>query len=156
MPRSKLSCLALAATLAGCSNPEGTIKKEPAEPRSSMVGLYERAGVPDEPSRLCISRQGDELRFGLKSSWEGPQNCMMKGRVGQDGSVLSLLIDGAPDCSLTARVERGELSLSEPKGSECDYYCGANTDLGEGAFVKTGSRAADIAKAVDLVGEPMC
>lgn len=156
IPRWKLARLALVATLAGCSDPDGAIEKEPVEPRSSIVGLYERAGIPDEPSRLCISRREDGLRFGLKSSWEGPQNCMMKGRVRQEGPALVLLIDGAPDCSLTARVEQGGLSLGEPKGSECGYYCGANTDLGEGAFTWAGSRTTDIAKAVDLVGEPLC
>lgn len=159
MPRPMppfLLCLAFLPALAACSEAAAPSEGEPAGESSPVVGLYERAGIPDEPSRLCIKSDGGDLRFGLKSSWEGPENCMMKGAIRQAGSALTFVIDGNPQCTLTGRVSGNALTLATPEGAECSYYCGRNTDLGQGAFAKAGSSASDVAKAVDLVGDPLC
>lgn len=141
--------------LAACSQPAEKTEPKVAKP-DTPVGLYERAGVPDKPSRICIAGQGDEMRFGLNSSYEGPESCTATGSVRESGSVLTLVIDGNPACALAASLTGTGLTLDRPEGTECGYYCGGNTDLNEGPFEKVGDTEADARKAIDLVGEPLC
>ena len=141
--------------LTACSEPAEKAVV-PAIAGDSVAGLYERAGVPDKPSRICIAGEGADLRFGLNSSYEGPESCTAKGRVRRAGSAVRLLIDGEPACSLSATVTATGLTLNRPEGPECSYYCGGNTGLDEGEFAKVGSTQADTKKAVDLVGDPLC
>ena len=152
MPRPTLL---LIFALAGCS--EAADRPAAADRRTaSVVGLYERAGVPDRPSQICVSADEEQLRFGLRSSYEGPENCMMKGRVEQAGSALRLRIDGDPACSVSGTITATGLTLAQPQGAECSYYCGRNTDLDGGDFAKVGGTEADARKAVDIAGEPLC
>lgn len=139
--------------LIGCSEPEPS---RPTSGASPIVGLYERAGVPDRPSRICIVGQGAQTRFGLNASYEGPESCTAKGRVQSTGPVLTFAIDGDPACRLAATKTATGLLLNAPEGRECAYYCGRNTGLDAGPFEKVGDTEADARKAVDLVGEPLC
>lgn len=148
--------LILLLALAACSKPAAQAPEAPETRGSSLVGLYERAGIPDEPSRICIAADGDTHRFGLKSSYEGPESCMAKGRVRRSGARLTLAIDGHPACALTATITATGLTLGEPEGPECGYYCGRNTGLDGGPFEKVGATEADARKAVDIAGEPLC
>lgn len=147
----------LLAALAACSDAGTAPGEAPAKVvGSSIVGLYERAGIPDQPSRICIIADGEGHRFGYKSSYEGPQNCSAKGRVVRSGSTLEFAIDGDPACSLSATVTATGLMLGKSEGPECSYYCAANAELEPGPFEKVGSSATDARRAVDLVGEPLC
>lgn len=99
------------------------------------------------------------MRFGLNTSYEGPESCTAKGTVRQAGSSLTLLIDGNPACSLKATTTTTGLALDSAEGPECAYYCGTNTGFNPGAenpFDKVGATQGDARKAVDLVGEPLC
>lgn len=143
--------------LAACSEPAQDAG--PPMASNSPVGLYERSGVPDRPSRICIAGQGAAMRFGVNTSYEGPQSCTAKGTVRQAGASLTLLIDGNPACSLKATATATGLSLDSAEGPECAYYCGTNTGFDPGAqnaFAKVGSTEADARRAVDLVGDPLC
>ena len=142
--------------LAGCSEPLQESSAAPATTMPSIIGLYERAGVPDRPSRICIAGQAEDRRFGLNSSYEGPQSCTAKGSVRQTGAALTLVIDGDPACRLSAVATATGLTLNAPEGDECGYYCGAHTDLDAGKFGKVGETEADARKAVDIVGESLC
>lgn len=141
--------------LAACSQPAEKTQSKVTD-ADAPVGLYERAGVPGKPSRICIAGQGGEMRFGLNSSYEGPESCTAKGRVRQAGSALTLVIDGNPACTLSANLTGRGLTLNRPEGAECSYYCGGNSGLDEGPFEKVGDTEAAARKAVDLVGEPLC
>lgn len=141
--------------LVACSDPvENGVAPVPGT--SPLIGLYERAGVPHRPSQICITGEGAETRFGLNSSYEGPQSCTAKGRVTRAGSVLTFLIEGDPACSLKARLTPTGLALDKPQGAECDYYCARDTELEPGLFEKMGNSRVEARKAVDLVGEPLC
>jgi len=148
--------LTILLALAACSKPAADSPDVRASQGSSLVGLYERSGIPDEPSRICVTANGTEHRFGLKSSYEGPESCMAKGSVRQAGSELTLSIDGDPACSFSATVTETGLTLREPRGPECSYYCGTNTGLDGGPFEKVGATEADARKATDIAGEPLC
>lgn len=148
--------LLLPLLLSACSKPADEDAATPARAASPLVGLYERAGVPDEPSRLCIVGDGGSLRFGLRSSYEGPESCTMEGRIEAAGARLTLRIDGAPACALSATVAEDGIELGEPRGAECSYYCGRNTTLDRGRFARVGTGEAAARRAVDIAGEPLC
>lgn len=151
--RNPLVLMLLAA--AGCSS-----QAREAEPRAAatgaLTGLYERAGVPDQPSRICIAGEGSKTRFGLNASYEGPESCTARGRMRSAGSALTFAIDGDPACRLTGTKTATGLVLNQPEGPECEYYCGRNTTLDSGPFEKVGSTERDAGRVVDIGGDPLC
>lgn len=153
MPRSTLPFLLM---LAACSDaPEGA--EAPAAPAgASLAGLYERAGAGGTPDRACVTGEGEDARFVIVTAGTGAANCTARGRVAREGSALRLLIDGAPACTLTATADAGGLTLAEPEGAECAYYCGEGASLTPGVFAKLGSTEADARRVVDVAGESLC
>lgn len=141
--------------LAGCSE-----AAEQAEPvtvaASSLVGLYERAGVGAVPDRICMTGQGGDTRFGLVTRSEGSATCTAEGAVTRNGPALTLAIDGAPACTLRATTTTGGLTLAAPEGAECAYYCGAGAVLAPGDFIKVSGTERDARKTVDVAGEALC
>ena len=153
MPRPIMLAL---LPLAACADAPGGDGAPAATAPTSLVGLYERAGVPGRPSRICIGGAPGAERFGISTSYEGPQSCTAMGRVRRERSKLTLLIDGDPACSLSATVTGAGVTLDDASGPECPYYCGADTRFDPGPFAKVGSTAADARRAVDVAGEPLC
>lgn len=152
--RNWVPAVMLPLLAAGCSGGKEAVPPRPVT--DTLAGLYEGSGTPATPRRICIAGNGPEARFGLNSSYEEPESCTAKGRVSRAGAKLTLVIDGDPACTLSATVTRTGLTLDKAQGPECGYYCGRNTVMTFGAFQKVGTSAADIGKAVDIAGEPLC
>lgn len=153
--RRSMPLILLAVLVAGgCSQAEE--KAAPAAVSASGVaGLYERAGRTGGPDRLCLSGQGDDLRFGLVTGSDGPGNCTARGTAVRRGTTLRLRIDGAPACTLAWTVTEAGVTLDAAQGAECDYYCGEGAVLTPGLFAKAGA-SEEVGKAVDIAGEPLC
>lgn len=146
--------LLLPILLVACSQPSGDATA-PASRSASIAGLYERVAPGDVIDRICLTAD-KPARFGLSIPGEGAVSCTARGEVSAQGAKLALRIDGAPACDLRATTTAAGLTLDTAEGRECAYYCGSTASLTPGAFTRTGTSAADIRKAVDLVGDPLC
>lgn len=125
-------------------------------PASTLTGLYEKSTGAGAPDRICLTSNGDALRFGLVTGGAGPGRCTAIGAVVRDGADLALRIDGAPACGLRAATTTAGLSLEAPVGAECAYYCGGDAELTSGEFRRVATSQADIRKVVDVAGEALC
>ena len=103
-----------------------------------------------------MTGDGNDARFAIVTAGEGTSNCTARGRVARTGSALQLTIDGAPACTLRTTAGADGLTLAEPEGGECAYYCGDGAAFTPGAFAKVGATRADTRRVVDVVGEPLC
>lgn len=146
--------LLLPMLLAACSQPTEDAAP-PASRLTSIAGLYERAASGDVIDRICLTAE-KPARFGLSIPGEGTAGCTARGEVSAQGAKLALRIDGAPACDLRVTTTAAGLTLEAARGRECAYYCGPGASMIPGAFIRTGTSAADIRKVADLVGEPLC
>lgn len=143
--------------VSGCSAADEQAPAAAAEVGASgLAGLYERARTSGEPAQLCLAAEGSGFRFGLMTRSDGPANCTARGTVEGQGGTLTLRIDGAPACDISAAAGGGGVTIEAISGGECSYYCGVGAELTSGTFVKAGSSPADLRKVVDAAGETLC
>jgi hypothetical protein len=124
-------------------------------PGSSLVGLYE-SGPRSRPNQLCITQRGDTPQFGLIVWGENMRSCAGVGTVERSGDRLTLTMTGDSACRIEARIAGAAVTLPSSVPDGCAYYCGAGAHLEDIALRRTGSTAADAAKAKDLAGDPLC
>jgi hypothetical protein len=126
-----------------------------AQSRSSLVGLYE-SGPRSRPNQLCIVQRGDTPQFGLLVWGENLRSCSGAGTADTDGDRLVLTMTGDSACRIEARVAGGAVTLPDKVPEGCAYYCGAGARLQGTTFRRSGTTAADAARARDLAGDPLC
>ena len=146
------AALALLIALSGCSgspeNASGDV--------SDLPGLYE-SGVGPRRNQLCLVERDGATRFGL-IAWarQGDNSCTGKGRATRDGERLSLAMQGDESCRIEARIEGGRVTLPTSLPQGCAYYCGPGAQMTGARFERSRGSTEDAARAVDLVGDPLC
>jgi hypothetical protein len=166
-------CLVILALLAGCgregdqpaadeampAGAEGTSDvgraKAAPEAANSLTGLYE-GGPAGQRNQLCMVEKAGKTQFGLVVWGANMRNCSGAGTAKRDGGSLRLSMAGDETCEIEARMEGGRISLPSSAPSGCGYYCAPGTRFTGAVFTRSGSTAADAAKAKDLAGDPLC
>jgi len=162
------SALGLALLLAGCGSGTGgggnvaapadaaeqTVKA--AVQTATLTGLYE-GGTGPQRNQLCILDRGTgDSRFGLVV-WGGAESsCSGAGSAVREGNVLRLTMEGDQPCAVAGSIEGARLTFRGSVPAGCAYYCGAGASMAGAAFDKVGGTAEDAARALDLVGDPLC
>lgn len=131
--------LALALLLAACSN-------EPAEP-SLTTGTFAGEGR----DRLCIAGEPGNYRGGLIAFGSGDINCSASGRIEGQGGQLALVPRGEGACRIPLAIDGNIIRIGDVPAA-CSYYCGPGATMAGKSF----NRSDMGAKAVDLVGDPLC
>ncbi|MEA3061113.1 MAG: hypothetical protein QOJ94_894 [Sphingomonadales bacterium] len=124
-------------------------------PASGLVGLYE-SGPRSRPNQLCVTQRGDTPQFGLIVWAENMRSCSGAGTVERSGAGLTLTMTGDSACRIEARIVGGVVILPGKVPEGCAYYCGAGAHLEGVTLRRTGTTAADAARAKDLAGDPLC
>jgi hypothetical protein len=122
---------------------------------ASLLGLWQSGGGK-QPNQLCVVKHGDTPQFGLVVWGANMRSCSGAGTITRSGDRVSLTMTGDSACKIDARLERGKLVLPASLPQGCAYYCGANAKLENVAFTRIGSSPADVARAKDLAGDPLC
>jgi hypothetical protein len=147
------------AAPAGSGDPAASRSRPPTEPRTSagtrLAGLYE-GGSGDRKNQMCIVEKGGDAQFGLLV-WGGDlHSCSGAGRAVRKGDRLTLTMTGDETCSIEAGIEDGNVTLPGKLPLGCAYYCGAGATMAGASFTRAGSSEADIGKARDIAGDPLC
>lgn len=127
----------------------------PADSGARLTGLYE-GGSGAQKNQMCIVEKGGEAQFGMLV-WGGNQHsCSGAGRAVRKDGRLTLTMTGDETCTIDASLKDGVVTLPESLPLGCAYYCGARASFGGASFTKSGSSAADVKKAADIAGDPLC
>jgi hypothetical protein len=122
---------------------------------SSLAGYYE-GGSAAAPNQLCVVEKGGDAQFGIVVWGANLSACSGAGTVERDGDRLRLRMTGDQACTIAARLRGGAITVEGPTAASCSYYCGARVGFEGTSFARKGSTAADIAKARDPAGDPLC
>jgi hypothetical protein len=127
----------------------------PAAGGGTLAGLYE-GGSGAQKNQMCIVEKGREAQFGLLV-WGGNQHsCSGAGRAVRRGDRLTLTMTGDETCTIEAGLKNGVVTLPTTLPLGCAYYCGARASFAGASFRKSGSSEADVKKATDIAGDPLC
>ena len=122
---------------------------------SRLTGLYQ-SGSGDRKNQMCIVEKGGDSEFGLLV-WGGDlHSCSGAGRAVRKGSTLTLTMTGDETCTIQASLKDGVVELPATLPLGCAYYCGARASFAGARFTKSGSSQADVKKATDVAGDPLC
>ena len=119
------------------------------EPALSELTVGTFAG--EGRDRLCIAGEPGAYRAGLIGYGQGDINCSASGRLEQADDQWALVPTGEGECRIPLEIEDNVIRVGQPP-AVCAYYCGPGANLGG----KTYNRSDMGAKAVDLVGDPLC
>jgi hypothetical protein len=120
-----------------------------------LTGLYE-GGAGAQKNQMCIVEKGRDAQFGL-IVWGGNlHSCSGAGRAVREGDRLTLTMAGDETCTIAATIEEGSVTLPAIVPTGCAYYCAARATLAGARFTRVGTSAADVKKARDIAGDPLC
>ena len=122
---------------------------------NTLTGLYE-SGSGDQKNQLCMVEKGSATQFGLIAWGADMHSCAGAGTAVRTDDRLTLTMTGDSSCTIQARFEDGKIILPGTLPEGCAYYCGARASMANVDFSRTGTTAADAAKAKDLAGDPLC
>ena len=127
----------------------------PAQP-AGLAGLYE-GGSPPRRNQLCMTEDGETLRFGLVVWGAGRNSCSGIGTATRERDRLRLAMAGDEACRIEATLGTdGAVTLPARTPAGCAYYCGAGASLADVRLERAGGGPRAAARARDLVGEPLC
>lgn len=154
-----LLLLPLCACGSGGEEPGNNLVSEPpakAVQTARLTGLYEGGAAPQRNQMCIIDRPAGDAQFGLVV-W-GPQqrSCSGSGQAVRQGNLLRLTMTGDETCVIEARIEGTRVTLPQTLPQGCAYSWGAGARMTGAAFDKVGGTPEDAARAVDLVGDPLC
>ncbi len=129
---------------------------EKAVQTTQLTGLYEGGSTPQRNQMCILDRTGGDAQFGLVVWGPEQRSCSGIGQATRQGNVLRLSMTGDETCVIQARIEGTRVVLPQTLPQGCAYYCGAGARLTGATFDKVGGTAEDAARAVDLVGDPLC
>jgi hypothetical protein len=137
----------------------GPAAAESARPAAAaeekLTGLYE-GGTGAQKNQLCMVEKGREAQFGL-IVWGGNlHSCSGAGQAVRDGGRLTLKMTGDEACTIEAILKDGAVTLPATLPAGCSYYCGARATLAGASFTRAGGTEADVKKATDIAGDPLC
>jgi hypothetical protein len=122
---------------------------------TGLAGLYEGGSGPQK-NQMCIVEKDGDAQFGLLV-WGGNQHsCSGAGRAVRKGDRLTLTMTGDETCTIEATLKDGAVTLPASLPLGCAYYCGARASFAGASFTKSGSGEADVKKATDIAGDPLC
>ena len=101
--------------------------------------------------RLCIAGGPNNYRAGLIAYGTGDTNCTASGRIDTEGGQIALVPSGDTTCRVPLTIEGNTVRVGDVAAT-CSYYCGPGASMAG----KTFNRSDMGAKAVDLVGDPLC
>jgi hypothetical protein len=127
----------------------------PARAGTRLAGLYE-GGSGAQKSQMCIVEKGREAQFGLLVWGGNLHSCSGAGRAVRSGERLTLTMTGDETCTVNATLRDGTVTLPATLPLGCAYYCGARASMAGASFTRAGSSEADIRKAKDIAGDPLC
>jgi hypothetical protein len=127
----------------------------PAKAGTRLAGLYE-GGSGAQKNQMCIVEKGREAQFGLLVWGGNLHSCSGAGRAVRNGERLTLTMTGDETCTVNATLRDGIVTLPATLPLGCAYYCGARASFAGASFTKSGSSEADIRKAKDIAGDPLC
>ncbi|HEU0133533.1 MAG TPA: hypothetical protein VFR28_01815 [Allosphingosinicella sp.] len=122
---------------------------------SSLAGLYEGGSGPQK-NQLCIVEKAGDPQFGMLVWGSNLNSCSGAGRAEREGERLTLTMTGDETCRIDASLKDGAVTLPAKLPLGCAYYCAANASFAGARFTKSGSSAADVKKATDIAGDPLC
>jgi hypothetical protein len=137
---------------AAAGDPPGSPPKAAA---SRLTGLYE-GGSGNQKNQMCIVEKGREAQFGLLVWGGNLHSCSGAGRAVRSGDRLTLTMTGDETCTIDATLKDGNVTLPATLPLGCSYYCGARASMAGARFAKSGSSDADVRKAKDIAGDPLC
>jgi hypothetical protein len=120
-----------------------------------LTGLYEGAAGAQK-NQLCIVEKGREAQFGLLVWGGNLHSCSGAGRAERSGGKLTLTMTGDETCRIDATLEGGTVTLPAKLPLGCAYYCGGRASMTGARFTRSGTSAADVKKAKDIAGDPLC
>jgi hypothetical protein len=158
MKRSLLLLLPLAACGTGDEPGNKAAADAPAKSvqTAQLTGLYEGGTTPQRNQMCIIDRAGGDAQFGLVVWGPEQRSCSGIGQARREGNVLRLAMTGDETCVIEARIEGTRVTLPAELPQGCAYYCGEGARMTAASFDKIGGTAEDAARAVDLVGDPLC
>lgn len=122
---------------------------------TALTGLYE-SGTGDQKNQLCMVEKGSSTQFGLIVWGSDMHSCAGAGTAVRKGEQLDLTMTGDSSCTIAATMNGGTITLPASLPQGCAYYCGARASMTGISFTRTGTSAADAARANDLAGDPLC
>ena len=125
------------------------------EAADRLTGLYE-GGSGAQKNQMCIVEKGREAQFGLLVWGGNLHSCSGAGRAARRGDTLTLTMTGDETCTIEASLKDGVVTLPASLPLGCAYYCAARATFAGASFTKSGSSAADVRKATDIAGDPLC
>ncbi|HYW17613.1 MAG TPA: hypothetical protein VE891_15850 [Allosphingosinicella sp.] len=146
------------AAPAGPAGPAATGESRPASPKGAatgLTGLYE-GGSGAQKNQMCVVEKGREAQFGLLVWGGNLHSCSGAGRAVRNGDRLTLTMTGDETCTINATLRDGAVTLPASLPLGCAYYCGARASMAGASFTKRGSGEADVKKARDIAGDPLC
>jgi hypothetical protein len=123
--------------------------------RTRLTGLYE-GGAGAQKNQLCMVEKGRDAQFGLLVWGGNLHSCSGAGRAVREGERLTLTMAGDETCTIAATMKDGTVTLPATVPTGCAYYCAARASLAGARFTRAGSSAADVKKARDIAGDPLC
>ncbi len=127
----------------------------PKAAQARLTGLYE-GGAGAQKNQMCIVEKGGDARFGL-IVWGGNlHSCSGAGTAVREGERLTLTMTGDETCAIEASLKDGVAAFPDRLPLGCAYYCGARASLAGARFTFAGSSEADVKKATDIAGDPLC
>jgi hypothetical protein len=145
------------AAPAGSAGPAaGDPARSPAKAAGTeLAGLYE-GGTGAQKNQMCIAGKGGGSQFGMLVWGGNLHSCSGAGRAVRKGDRLTLTMTGDETCTIEATIKDGTVTLPATLPLGCSYYCGARATLAGARFTRSGSSEADIKKAKDIAGDPLC
>src|SRR5687767_3952409 len=137
--------------------PAAANRSSPSEKAAAtrLTGLYE-GGAGAQKNQLCIVEKGRDSQFGLLVWGGNLHSCSGAGRAVRAGDRLTLTMAGDESCTIAATLKDGSITLPATVPTGCAYYCAARATLAGARFTRAGSTAADVKKARDIAGDPLC
>ena len=123
--------------------------------QARLAGLYE-GGSGAQKNQMCIVEKGGRSEFGLLVWGGNLHSCSGAGRAVRKGETLTLTMTGDEVCTIQASLKGNVVTLPARLPLGCAYYCGARASMGGASFTRSGSSEADIRKAKDIAGDPLC
>ncbi|HEX8379185.1 MAG TPA: hypothetical protein VF619_01395 [Allosphingosinicella sp.] len=123
--------------------------------KTALAGLYE-GGPGARKNQMCIVEKGSESQFGLLVWGGNDHSCSGAGGAERKGDRLTLTMTGDETCTIDASLRDGIVTLPPKLPLGCAYYCAARASFAGASFTKSGSSPADVKKATDIAGDPLC
>jgi hypothetical protein len=145
---------ASAGPAASGAGPASSTAEAPAS-KARLTGLYE-GGSGAQKNQMCIVEKGGDAQFGLLVWGGNLHSCSGAGRAVRSGDRLTLTMTGDETCTIEASLKDGVVTLPGKLPLGCAYYCAARASMAGARFTKSGSSKADVKKATDIAGDPLC